>query len=119
MNIGRLAGKTFDKVINVEDEEIRFLSDEGNSYHLFHNQNCCESVSIEDICGDLRDLEGVPILTASEDSSHVNPEGVQPKFQDSFTWTFYRFSTIKGTVVIRWYGASNGYYSERVEFSEF
>ena len=65
------------------------------------------------------DLVGTPILMAEEvtNEPNVNPEGVPiPEYQDCFTWTFYKFATIKGYVTIRWYGESNGYYSESVDF---
>ena len=86
---------------------------------MAHCQDCCESVQIEDICGDLQDLMGSPIISAEESCSNKNPEDIKlPDYQYSFTWTFYRIATAKGLVVIRWYGESNGYYSEEVQFEK-
>lgn len=112
-----LLGKTMVSVENKGDELV-FTTTEGKRYMLHHDQDCCESVSIESIVGDLADLVGEPLLMAEESTSGENPEGVTKEYQDSFTWTFYKFATRKGYVDVRWYGESNGYYSERVDFSE-
>lgn len=118
MQISDLIGKKFHTVeARNNNEELVFIGDEG-SYRFYHYQDCCENVSIDDINGELADLVGTPILQADEEVSNENPEGVAPEYQYSFTWTFYRFGTIKGRVVVRWYGESNGYYSESVDFAE-
>lgn len=106
-----LKGKTFLSVTMSEGkDEINFVNDLEH-YQLAHEQCCCESVRVEDICGDLQDLVGSEILGAEESTNQDNP----PEYCESFTWTFYRIHTAKGSVVIRWLGESNGYYSEDVQ----
>lgn len=114
-----LKGKTLTSIIGkVGDDEMTFETDSEERYRLYHEQDCCEHVSIEDIIGDVKDLIGSPILMAEEIThENENPEGIKvPEWQDSFTWTFYKLATVKGSVTIRWYGESNGYYSESVYF---
>jgi len=112
-----LKGKVL-KEATVEDREIRFVTVDGDIYRMFHYQDCCETVYVESVVGDVQDLVGEPILVAEEVTSHDNPEGFESEYQESFTWTFYKLATRKGYVDIRWYGESNGYYSERVSFEK-
>lgn len=109
-----LLGKTLTEIdVSTSKDEILFHTDEGNTYKMFHDQDCCECVSIDDINGDLNDLIGNPILIAEESTNSDNP---QSQYDESFTWTFYKLATVKGYVDIKWYGESNGYYSEEVDF---
>lgn len=93
-----------------KDDTLIFVTEDGERYTQQHCQECCEVVTIEDICGNLDDLIGVPILLAYEATNKGEAGG------DHHTWTFYNLSTVKGSVTIRWYGVSNGYYSESVDF---
>ncbi len=97
-------------------DELSFLTNDGQSYRMYHRQDCCESVLLEDICGELEWLIGEPILIAEERCSNDPPDGQEESRDVSETWTFYELATIKGSVTLRWYGASNGYYSESVDF---
>jgi hypothetical protein len=106
-------GKVFIKIGKSEDEVLFFTND--CVYKMHHDQYCCECVLVEDIFGDLYDLLNTPILLAEERTSDENPEGIVKDYQESFTWTFYELATIKGSVTIRWYGESSGYYSESVD----
>lgn len=133
MMLKEIVGKTMVRIDRTEDE-ISFTDSEGVEYRMYHDQDCCEHVYIEDICGDLEDLIAVPLVQAEEVSNsgsldknwktevyHVDgewPEDVKfPEYGlESYTWTFYKFATIKGSVTIRWLGSSNGYYSESVCF---
>lgn len=116
ITVSELIGKTLSSVtVNEAKDEILFMTTDGESYKLLHYDDCCECVSIEDISGDLDDLVGAPILIAEENSNRDDLPGAT-KPSDSFTWTFYKFATVKGYVDIRWLGESNGYYSESVDF---
>lgn len=140
-----LKGKVL-KEVRVEKDEVFFVTDKGEEFKLFHSQDCCESVSVEEVIGDTKDLIGAAILLAEEVSSTEPDEAAlaQRKAEyekekaeyekdgrefyyssfesytesryESETWTFYKLSTIKGSVTIRFYGSSNGYYSESVDF---
>ena len=98
--------------VEADGEVLTLYLSKTNYVRFSHQQDCCESVYIEDICGDLDDLVGSPLLEAEEVSNY----DAEPKYEgeESYTWTFYKFATIKGHVSVRWYGSSNGYYSEGV-----
>lgn len=117
--VSELVGLTLSSVDRIGSEELRFTVDDGRVYTMFHDQDCCESVEIDDIVGDLSDLVGSPILISEERNSPETPR-IYPSLPDyvdeSFTWTFYEIATNKGSVTIKWHGSSNGYYSESVDF---
>lgn len=110
-----LIGKTLVSVGGAEqyNHAITFRFSDGSVWKMHHFQNCCESVFLEDVIGDIDDLIGSPLLIAEE------------RYEDMFgleygigMWTFYEFATNKGSVTFRWYGSSNGYYSVAVSFDE-
>lgn len=109
-----LVGKTLLDIRNSGDE-IFFETDDGTTYKMYHEQDCCEHVRVEEIIGDLQDLIETPILRAEVRSDGKVPD---KNGDGTETWTFYEIATIKGSVTIRWYGSSNGYYSESVNFEE-
>ncbi len=111
-NLQDLQGRVLSKVVQLGDEELRFHLTDDYYVKMYHSQDCCESVTIEDIVGDLDDLVGTPLLLVEESVSHNNDDNDS---YETSTWTYYRFRTIKGSVDIRWYGSSNGYYSESVD----
>lgn len=130
MGIELLKGETLIEVKVFDEVEITFTSQSGRKFRMWHEQDCCESVKIEDVVGDWDDLIGTPILVAEEVKSTdpaFNPEWwtmqcLKDKsdydYGESNSWTFYKLATIRGYVDIRWHGTSNGYYSESVSFKE-
>ena len=113
-NIADMVGKTFTSVKSTGTQLV--FENSVDRYVFFHQQGCCESVRIEDIVGDLSDLEGEVLLKAEETSNVFDLlNTAEQEFSESGTWTFYKFATRKGYVDVRWLGESNGYYSESVD----
>jgi hypothetical protein len=108
----KLVGKTVARIEGAAEgsEQIKFYLSDGSLMTMLHCQDCCETVDVEDVSGDIADIINTPILVAEERDSETPPEGSR-RADDCDLWTFYTIRTIKGTVDIRWHGASNGYYS--------
>lgn len=107
-----LKGRTFASVRKT-DAAVTFNGEGGPSFRLEHQQDCCESVWLEDVTGDLADLVGSPIIMAEESTESDAGDGCEHT-----TWTYYKLGTAKGYVTLRWCGTSNGYYSEAVDLFE-
>ena len=133
VNFDALKGKTLKSIENTGDT-LLFTTTEGETYRQIYYSDCCASCDVEEIHGDLDDLIGTPILMAEEVSSTDPDAELQAKRDEekakaeadggyyygheSETWTFFKAATIKGSVTIRWYGSSNGYYSESPTFEQ-
>lgn len=118
-SISELLGKTIISVTGAETggDEIIFKCSDGSVYRMYHEQDCCEAVYVEDICGTIDDILNIPLTMAEEISDPMGePSPSDFAYDCSWTWTYYKFASVKGYVTIRWYGESNGYYSERVDF---
>ena len=116
--VSHLVGMTM-KSVTENGHELGFVTENDELYELYHNQDCCECVYIESIVGDLSDLVGVPLLLAEEVGGYTpnDSDSSITDSEESYTWTFYKFGTIKGYVDVRWLGTSKGYYSESVYFA--
>lgn len=111
MYLESMLGMVFNEVVTNEDKTLLEFKNAKGTFCFYHEQDCCEDVSIESIVGDLADLVGKPILLAEE----VSNETVEDDYE-TCEWTFYKFATIRGYVDVRWVGSSNGYYSTSVNF---
>ena len=94
------------------EDLLTFVEEDGSIWRMYYSPDCCATCAIEDIAGDLQDLVGSPLVLAEEASNNESDR----ERCESETWSFYRFATAKGYVTIRWYGSSNGYYSESPSF---
>jgi hypothetical protein len=114
-----LFGEIIVEVSEHSDDHIVFHTKSGKTFEMYHMQDCCESVEVYDISGNLQSLVGEEVTFFDEDVLSDWPSGVpEPKYLDSYTWTIYRIGTANQSIMIRWVGYSNGYYSERPYFEQ-
>lgn len=95
------------------NDAVILYFENGHYPAIYHDEECCESVELIDEDNDnhqsLRDLVGAKLLNFDVTSN--KPETTE---YESETWTFYNLVTTKDIVQLRWFGTSNGYYSEEV-----
>lgn len=111
----QLKGMVFTNISGMKEgsEEVVFKTLCGKVFKMHHYQDCCEEVYLCDVCGDVEDLLNSPIIHFEERTE----VGEETEYTSS-TYTFYDIQTTKGSVNLRWFGESNGYYSEDVDFVE-
>jgi len=120
--IEAFVGKTPIKIEIVKEsewndaEEVQWTFSDGSRYVMRHEQDCCEVADAVDIDGDIQKLIGFPLLIAEVVSGITARQ--KDEYDESWTWTFYKFANIKGYITMAWYVSSNGYYSEDIAISE-
>lgn len=118
-NIELLKGKTITSIdIDRENDEVILTIENGNKYKLYHDQNCCESVVINKICGDISKVINSPLINVKYKVLDNDPKWYKTDYDDSHTWTSFLFETENGGLEIIWLGESNGYYGEGVSVDE-
>jgi hypothetical protein len=144
LSIEEFKGLTFIDIRQIEEvireprHSIEFIT-KTHIYTMYHEQDCCEEVEIEDICGDFEDIINTPIIHAEEamykDNEWVNTCSLSTEIATRHllrgvtidnnkeegqhsTWTFYKIDTNKGGITIRWWGSSNGNYCEEISIKK-
>jgi len=106
-----ILGKTITEINKIDDEIIFTCSDE-SKYKMYHEHDCCESVSIDKVRGCLDNLIGKVVQSFRSWESPI------PDASESGTASYFEIVTENNSArsIIKWEGYSNGYYSEGVSF---
>ena len=69
--VADLLGRTLASIYGMDkgSERIRFVCTDGAEFSMTYYDDCCASCSVEDVCGDVADLIGSPVVRAEEPSS--------------------------------------------------
>lgn len=115
MEFSSLIGLVIKKIMVCEAYPFISFHTDNDTFILHFNEICCDRGYIADICGDLKDLIGVPILDASFES---NSSKVDISVDKDVCWAYYKLSTINGYVSIRWIADGYYFYGTEVIFSK-
>ena len=94
-------------------EKVRILVEGAGVLTFEHQPDCCEKVYlVVDDKDDFVGLRGATVIYLELAESGVK-RVIKDEYGDSTeTWTFLRLCTSQGPYTFRFYGSSNGYYSE-------
>lgn len=113
------SGKTIQEIRGCKkhSDEVTIKFTDGSCLKFYHQQDCCETVLLEDFDATPEDLVNAKIISIEERISNSNENEIKPlnTWNESYTWSFYVIKTSKFTMTMRWYGESNGWYSEEVD----
>jgi hypothetical protein len=111
-----LVGEVLEAVdIDGGENQILLTTRSGRKFLVYHEQDCCETVQIVGQDGNFDNLIGKPLIEARDFAVDT---GETESDYDSQTTTTLVFRVDDQTVISRWIGDSNGYYSESVDIAE-
>lgn len=97
-------------------DNVLYLCTALGVFVIRHTRDCCEDVWLVDDGEKLADMVGDYLVKIRID---VSPQGTpEGRIDESSTWTFVTIQTLKDSYTFRWYGESNGYYSETVQLDD-
>ncbi len=104
---------SYNELLSRDEEPTVIFKSKDRKFIMAGDGDCCARAYLEDVCGDLQQLIGDPILLADGVANKMDQIGEKG-------WFFYKLSTIKESVTMRWMYRSSGYegYSVKVSFEE-
>ena len=93
VDFSELKGQIFDKVYKGNDC-ICFEQKGKTKYTIMHMQDCCESVYLEDVCGDLSDLENTEITYSERMTNRGCPKDFM-EYQTDITVNLQTYINLK------------------------
>lgn len=110
------------RILSIESdtEEVRIVLADGRNVRLYHCQDCCESVEIAQIDGDLQRLVGHELQAAYMTYEEKDPAGMDwcDRLDVCLAHNFLHLRSHAGDVCVRWDGWQSGYYSDSITFDD-